>query len=567
MNNPDNIGEPSMDEILASIRKIIAEEPSDARAEPEANANPLLTGTALGQDRSERSFHLNDRPRPSLDRLSNALKARAITPPAPPPVGKPSPFYIEPSSERPSTFGTKPASSFEDDLAELLDVPLPANPLSSNVLTPNPLAGMSGFNGAEPIAVVSRAEAKEIVVEALDSSLLDETEDDIPAAATSDETATIATTAMNGHAANAPSAAEYVADAAPPAPQPKPELDSPWESMRRKNGFWPPQPAASKPAAPAVASDSIAPGAALNGSFAPGSGPFPSKEAQKAHNASAPTTTADLIARLQAGLNETETPPEQAPPANLQFGVPLGAGVSAPATAYGPAPHAPHTNGAYANGPATTNGAAYAPAPPPSNFTPPFAAPRPPDPQPEPQTPAPDPYARPLSTDAMMNAALASLMSVGVSPPPLDPFTRPQPPAEPPASQYQGQGHYAQSAYPPSSYPPNTYPAHGPDPTVAAAAAFDALAHGLSGTPRPEPRRTYEYHPAAPTPSHAALVVQPLLPVVQEVHPQAVRTLEDAVAEMLKPMLQRWLADNMPRIIERALRVEAASGMKPPGSQ
>jgi cell pole-organizing protein PopZ len=54
---------------------------------------------------------------------------------------------------------------------------------------------------------------------------------------------------------------------------------------------------------------------------------------------------------------------------------------------------------------------------------------------------------------------------------------------------------------------------------------------------------------------------------VQEVHPQAIRTLEDAVAEMLKPLLQRWLSDNMPRIIERALRVEAASGMKPPGSQ
>jgi hypothetical protein len=50
---------------------------------------------------------------------------------------------------------------------------------------------------------------------------------------------------------------------------------------------------------------------------------------------------------------------------------------------------------------------------------------------------------------------------------------------------------------------------------------------------------------------------------------QPVRTLEDAVAEMLKPMLQQWLADNMPRIIEKALRVEAAStvkrNQKPPG--
>ncbi len=51
---------------------------------------------------------------------------------------------------------------------------------------------------------------------------------------------------------------------------------------------------------------------------------------------------------------------------------------------------------------------------------------------------------------------------------------------------------------------------------------------------------------------------------------QSVRTLEDAVADMLKPLLQQWLADNMPRIIEKALRVEAASavkkGHKPPGT-
>jgi cell pole-organizing protein PopZ len=36
---------------------------------------------------------------------------------------------------------------------------------------------------------------------------------------------------------------------------------------------------------------------------------------------------------------------------------------------------------------------------------------------------------------------------------------------------------------------------------------------------------------------------------------------------MLKPLLQQWLADNMPRIIEKALRVEAANaGKKGPRS-
>lgn len=48
------------------------------------------------------------------------------------------------------------------------------------------------------------------------------------------------------------------------------------------------------------------------------------------------------------------------------------------------------------------------------------------------------------------------------------------------------------------------------------------------------------------------------------------RTLEDMVADMVKPMLQKWLQDNMPRIIEKALRVEvsqqqqANSNRKPP---
>lgn len=47
------------------------------------------------------------------------------------------------------------------------------------------------------------------------------------------------------------------------------------------------------------------------------------------------------------------------------------------------------------------------------------------------------------------------------------------------------------------------------------------------------------------------------------------RTLEDMVADMVKPMLQKWLQDNMPRIIEKALRVEvseqqANANRKPP---
>ncbi|MEQ1718470.1 MAG: DUF2497 domain-containing protein, partial [Hyphomicrobium sp.] len=36
----------------------------------------------------------------------------------------------------------------------------------------------------------------------------------------------------------------------------------------------------------------------------------------------------------------------------------------------------------------------------------------------------------------------------------------------------------------------------------------------------------------------------------------ATRTMEDTVAELLRPMLKNWLAENMPKIVERALRKE-----------
>ena len=34
------------------------------------------------------------------------------------------------------------------------------------------------------------------------------------------------------------------------------------------------------------------------------------------------------------------------------------------------------------------------------------------------------------------------------------------------------------------------------------------------------------------------------------------RTMEETVADLLRPMLRSWLAENMPRIVERALRRE-----------
>jgi len=45
----------------------------------------------------------------------------------------------------------------------------------------------------------------------------------------------------------------------------------------------------------------------------------------------------------------------------------------------------------------------------------------------------------------------------------------------------------------------------------------------------------------------------------------ATRTLEDAVMELLRPMLKEWLDDNLPRIIEDAVRKEVAGAVKNAG--
>lgn len=85
---------------------------------------------------------------------------------------------------------------------------------------------------------------------------------------------------------------------------------------------------------------------------------------------------------------------------------------------------------------------------------------------------------------------------------------------------------------------------HTPDGLISMQAsplspAFEA-AHSPSGD---------EHYPAAapPTPvgTHAAT-----------------GTIEDTTAELLRPMLRQWLADNMPRMVEKAMRIEVAESVK-----
>jgi cell pole-organizing protein PopZ len=39
--------------------------------------------------------------------------------------------------------------------------------------------------------------------------------------------------------------------------------------------------------------------------------------------------------------------------------------------------------------------------------------------------------------------------------------------------------------------------------------------------------------------------------------------MEDAVADLFRPLLKTWLAENMPKIVERALRREMSERLLP----
>jgi hypothetical protein len=50
----------------------------------------------------------------------------------------------------------------------------------------------------------------------------------------------------------------------------------------------------------------------------------------------------------------------------------------------------------------------------------------------------------------------------------------------------------------------------------------------------------------------------------QDAHGHPVDSIENATADLLRPMLRQWLAENMPRMVEKALYIEVAESVKGP---
>jgi cell pole-organizing protein PopZ len=86
--------------------------------------------------------------------------------------------------------------------------------------------------------------------------------------------------------------------------------------------------------------------------------------------------------------------------------------------------------------------------------------------------------------------------------------------------------------------------------------------------PRHSPAATEE-RPVQPSPVTVKSVAhaQALVPAQASTAALPMRTLEDAVREMLRPLLVQWLNENMPRILENAIREEIAARGLIPGSE
>lgn len=72
--------------------------------------------------------------------------------------------------------------------------------------------------------------------------------------------------------------------------------------------------------------------------------------------------------------------------------------------------------------------------------------------------------------------------------------------------------------------------------------------------------------PPPPLPTAAPAAVPQHHPVVAAppTGVEATGTIEDTTADLLRPMLRQWLADNMPRMVEKALHIEIAESIKAP---
>lgn len=124
----------------------------------------------------------------------------------------------------------------------------------------------------------------------------------------------------------------------------------------------------------------------------------------------------------------------------------------------------------------------------------------------------------------------------------------------------------APSSAPSPSPVSNPFPAAAPAPEEARGPDFGTIIPGQFD-------RASLAAPQAPRVAPVAMPPPPL-PIAEPVQHAFVPappaggeepgTIEDTTADLLRPMLRQWLADNMPRMVEKALHIEIAESLKAP---
>lgn len=116
---------------------------------------------------------------------------------------------------------------------------------------------------------------------------------------------------------------------------------------------------------------------------------------------------------------------------------------------------------------------------------------------------------------------------------------------------------------------PASAPAAVPEPIPAPPVEMTATPAPVEMPPEHVEPEAVQPAPEADTfPMPAQMVATPPPPLPADARGDAagegVGSIEDTTADLLRPMLRQWLADNMPRMVEKALHIEIAESVKPP---
>ena len=572
MNRRETADEPSMEDILASIRKIIADEPASAAASPLPLPQLSPAGFSPAAKDTQPSFPA---PQPSLTaRLNDVFGPGSIVP-----------GDRQNNASKPLPASRPVRSLMDDDLGDMLaDAP------------PKP-AAQPGAAAKPAPAVIAEPTARSRPFP-LDSAAADRlsgrTSNASPQGPAAGEASRFPLPQSSSYPPNArltelrttpqaqPPASFDTSPSFPPQAAPQPESTRPAPVVIASMA-----PMEQRPL-PAARPFSFAPGAPVAPVAAPA--PLFSSPAAPELLASRPEPTvlasSNPVPALPSSIDPAYAAPAPsdtvsfipAPPAQVSPAAPSQAPATQPSVAATIAPAASESQ-AYPTGISAATLDFLKPRPKQADPVPAsaldFLKPVPKAAEPAPVAPTPpepvpaSPTATPIAAAERDGDANSALLPAAAAD---EPRPNPAPPVAAAPDPVTSDAVTSDPATPAAAEP-----AALDDPSVASASALGALAAGLAASSR-DPGPEIIVSAVEVSLPKADTATQQDIPGVNthiatatgvsvfsspdsfvggaHLRPISTSTLDDTAAELLRPMLRQWLDDNMPRIVERALRIE-----------